>query len=59
MKKSRRQTEKNYVKGLPIGVGVICHQNFQAYAGSFAHCGLFLPLKRKHETSSEKEKDEM
>ena len=48
-------TEKNYANGLPIGVGVICHQNFQAYAGSFAHHGLFLPLKRKHETLSKEE----
>ena len=39
--------EKNYTKGLPRGVSVICHQNFKTYAGPFAHQGLYLSLKRK------------
>jgi len=31
--------------GLPKGVCVICNQNFEVYAGSFAHHGLFIPAK--------------
>jgi len=37
----------DYNNGLPKGVAVICHENFKAYAGSFAHRGLYLPIKRK------------
>ena len=33
-------SEQNY---LPLGVGVICHQNFKQYAASFAHRGLYIP----------------
>ena len=43
--------EKNYTKGLPKGVSVICNQNFKAYAGPFAHRGLYLPPERKKENS--------
>jgi len=41
--------------GLPKGVCVICNQNFEVYAGSFAHHGLFIPAK----DISEFEKEEM
>ncbi len=50
--------EKKYEIGLPKGVSVICHENFQAYAGSFAHRGLYLPFKRKLETNREEEEEE-
>ena len=46
---------KDYNNGLPRGVSVICHQNFQAYAGPFAHRGLYIPLKRKQESNNEEE----
>jgi len=45
----------DYDNGLPKGVSVICHQNFQAYAGPFAYRGLYLPLKRKQESNNEEE----
>jgi hypothetical protein len=45
--------DRNYKKGLPKGVVLVCHENFEAYAGSLAHRGLFRPLKRKHEGDTE------
>ena len=56
---------KDYKNGLPKGVVVVCNQNFKEYAGSFAHRGLFIPLKRKQESNDQnqakkhKMKDEM
>jgi hypothetical protein len=32
--------QKNHI---PLGVSVICHQNFKQYAASFAHRGLYIP----------------
>jgi len=49
-------------KLLPKGVAVICHQNFEDFAGPFAHSGLYLPLqekvslKRKQESTNKGEK---
>jgi len=47
----------DYNNGLPKGVAVICHENFQAYAGSFAHRGLYLPIKRKLDESTTNQKE--
>ncbi len=51
---------------LPSNVGLICNQNFQNYAGPFAHRGLFisanevLSMELEHQTeSAENSKDEM
>jgi len=50
--KIKKAVDNNdYENGLPKGVAVICHENFQAYAGSFAHRGLYLPIKRKGDES--------
>jgi hypothetical protein len=38
--------QPNAMQDFPKGVIVVCHQNFQAYAASLAHRGLFLPLKK-------------
>jgi len=47
----------DYNNGLPKGVAVICHENFKAYAGSFAHRGLYLPIKRKPDESTTNQKE--
>ena len=52
-KQKKKKNLEDYL--LPKGVVVVCHQNFQAYAGSFAHHGLYLPLKRKREDSDEED----
>ena len=41
----KKAVEANdYENGLPKGVAVVCHQNFEDYAGPFATQGLYLPI---------------
>jgi len=47
MEKIKRKKGDNQKYLLPKGVAVICNQNFEDFAGPFAHRGLYLPLQDK------------